>query len=80
MHFDDEPPEPLMLKLPPLSDELAAKMYELVQDFLEQYERCYQYHIHRFYFERERERQELRDQMLFQQAQQSLPLDDETPF
>jgi hypothetical protein len=37
MHLEDEPPEPMVLKLPPLSDELAARMYELVQDFLEQY-------------------------------------------
>jgi hypothetical protein len=75
MHFEDEPPEPMVLKLPrarpqraahsrseapPLSDELAARMYELVQDFLEQYEHCYQSHIHRFYSERERERRERR--------------------
>jgi hypothetical protein len=40
MHFEDEPPEPMVLKLPPLSDEFAAKMYELVQDSLEQYEHC----------------------------------------
>jgi hypothetical protein len=80
MHFEDEPPEPLVLKLPPLSDELAARMYELLQDFLEQYEHCYQYHIHRFYSERERERRELRAQMLFERTQQSLPLDDQPPF
>lgn len=80
MHFEDEPPEPMVLKLPPLSDELAATMYELVQNFLEQYEHCYQYHIHRFYYERDRERRKMRAQMLFEAAQQSLPLEDDPPF
>jgi hypothetical protein len=81
MHFEDQPPEPMRLRLPPLSDELAVRMYEFLQDFLEQYELCYQYHIHRFYFERDREQQELRAQWLARHAhQQSLPLDDDTPF
>lgn len=80
MHFDDEPPEPMVLKLPPLSDELAARMYELIQDFLEQYEHGYQYQLHRFYREQERERQELRAQMLFERTQQSLPFEDDTAF
>ena len=31
MHFEDEPLEPMVLKLPPLPDELAVRMYELVQ-------------------------------------------------
>lgn len=80
MHFDDEPPEPMVLKLPPLSDELAARMYELIQDFLEQFEHCYRFQLHCFYRERERERQELRAQMLFERTQQSLPFEDDTPF
>jgi hypothetical protein len=80
MHYDDEPPEPLVLTLPPLSDELAASVYELVQLFLEQYEERYQYHIQRFYHERDREQRELRDQMLFERAQKSLPLEDDKPF
>jgi hypothetical protein len=80
MHFDDEPPEPLVLKLPPLSDELAARMYELIQDFLEQYEHCYQYQLRCFYREQERERQELRAQVLSERTQQSLPFEDNTPF
>lgn len=79
MHYD-ESPEPLLLKLPPLSDELAARMYELVQLFLEQYEERYQYQIQRFYSERHREQRELRAQMLFDQTQQSLPLEDDKPF
>jgi hypothetical protein len=52
MHYDDESPEPLLLKLPPLPDELVVTMYELVQLFLEQYEERYQYRIQRFYYER----------------------------
>jgi hypothetical protein len=80
MHFEDEPPEPMVLKLPPLPDELAARMYELVQDFLEQYEHCYQYHIHRFYFERDREQQQLRAQLILERAQQSLPFENDPPF
>lgn len=79
MHVDDEP-GPMVLKLPPLSDELAARMYELIQDFLEQYEHCYQFQLHRFYREQELERQELRAQMLFERTQQSLPFEDDTPF
>lgn len=80
MHFEDEPPAPSVLKLPPLSDEIAARMYELLQDFLEQYEQCYQYHLHRFYWERDREQRELRAQMLFERTQQPLPFEDDTPF
>jgi hypothetical protein len=80
MHYDDESPEPLLLKLPPLPDELAVRMYELVQLFLEQYEERYQYQIQRFYCERDREQRELRAQMLFDQAQRSLPLEDDKPF
>lgn len=80
MHYDDENPEPLLLKLPPLSDELAVRMYELVQLLLEQYEERYQYQIQRFYYERDREQRELRAQMLFDQAQHSLPLEDDKPF
>jgi hypothetical protein len=73
MHFDDEPPEPLVLKLPPLPDELAVTLYELLNHFLEQYEERYHYQIQRFYYERDREQRELRYQMLFERAQQSLP-------
>lgn len=80
MHFEDEAPAPSVLKLPPLSDEIAARMYELLQDFLEQYEQCYQHHLHRFYCERDREQRELRAQMLFESTQQSLPFEDDTPF
>lgn len=80
MHYDDESPEPLMLKLPPLPDDVVVTMYELMQLFLEQYEERYQYRIERFYRERDRERQELRAQMLVDQAQRSLPLEDDTPF
>lgn len=80
MHYDDEPPEPLLLKLPPLPDELAVRMYELLQLFLEQYEERYLDQIQRFYYERDREQQELRAQMLFDQAQHSLPLEDDKPF
>lgn len=79
MHHD-ESPEPLVLKLPPLPDELAVRMYELVQLFLEQYEERYQYQIQRFYSERDHEQRELRAQMLFDQTQQSLPLEDDKPF
>lgn len=70
----------MVLKLPPLSDELAARVYELVQDFLEQYEHCYQYHIHRFYLERDREQQQLRAQSLFETTQQSPPFEDDPPL
>jgi hypothetical protein len=80
MHYADESPEPLSLKLPPLPDDLVVTMYELVQLFLEQYEERYQYQIQRFYYERDREQRELRAQMLFDQRQQSLPLDDDKPF
>lgn len=80
MHYDDESPEPLILKLPPLPDELVVTMYELVQLFLEQYEERYQYRIQRFYSERHREQRELRAQMLSDQTQQSLPLEDDKPF
>jgi hypothetical protein len=80
MHFEDEPPAPMVLKLPPLSDEIAARVYELVQDFLEQYEQCYQDHLHRFYCERDREQRELRAQMLFERTQQSLPFEEGPPF
>jgi len=80
MHYDDESPEPLLLKLPPLPDELAVRMYELVQLFLEQCEERYQDQIQRFYSERDREQRELRAQMLFDRAQHSLPLEDGTPF
>jgi hypothetical protein len=79
-HYDDEPPEPLVLKLPPLPDELAVRMYELAQLFLEQYEERYMDQIQRFYYERDREQRELRAQMLFEQTQQSLPLEDDKPF
>ena len=79
-HYDDESPEPLLLKLPPLPDELAVRMYELVQLFLEQYEERYQDQIQRFYSERDREQRELRAQMLFDRAQHSLPLEDDTHF
>ena len=79
-HCDDEPPEPLVLKLPPLPDELAVRMYELAQLFLEQYEERYMDQIQRFYYERDREQRELRAQMLFEQTQQSLPLEDDKPF
>lgn len=80
MHYDDESPDPLALKLPPLPDELAVRMYELVQLFLEQYEERYQDQIRRFYCERDREQRELRAQMLFDQAQHPLPLEDGNPF
>ena len=80
MHYDEESPEPLLLKLPPLPDELAVRMYELVQLFLEQYEERYQDQIQRFYSERDREQRELRAQMLFEQRQRSLPLEDDKPF
>jgi hypothetical protein len=79
MHYDDESPEPLLLKLPPLPDDLVVMMYELVQLFLEQYEERYQDRIQRFYYERDREQRELRAQMLFDQRQQSLPLEDDNP-
>jgi hypothetical protein len=79
-HYDDEPPEPLVLKLPPLPDELAVRMYELAQLFLEQYEERYLGQIQRFYYERDREQRELRAQMLLEQTQQSLPLEDDKPF
>jgi hypothetical protein len=80
MHYDDESPEPLILKLPPLPDDLVVTMYELMQLFLEQYEERYQYRIQRFYYEREREQRELRAQIIFDQAQRSLPLEDDKPF
>ena len=80
MHYDDESPEPLLLKLPPLPDDLVVTMYELVQLFLEQYEERYLDQIQRFYYERDREQRELRAQMLFDQAQRSLPLEDDKPF
>ena len=79
MHYDDESPEPLVLNLPPLPDELAVRMYELVQLFLEQYEERYQDQIQRFYCERDREQRELRAQWLFDRAQHPLPLED-NPF
>jgi len=80
MHYDDESPEPLILKLPPLPDDLVVTMYELMQLFLEQYEERYQYRIQRVYYERDREQRELRAQMIFDQAQRSLPLEDDKPF
>jgi hypothetical protein len=80
MHYDDESPEPLLLKLPPLPDELVVTMYELLQLFLEQYEERYQYRIQHFYFERDREQRELRAQTLFDQAQHPLPLENDKPF
>jgi hypothetical protein len=80
MHYDDESPEPLILKLPPLPDNLVVAMYELMQLFLEQYEERYQYPIQRVYYERDREQRELRAQMIFDQAQRSLPLEDDKPF
>ncbi len=80
MHYDDESPEPLLLKLSPLPDELAVRMYELLQLFLEQYEERYLDQIQRFYYERDREQRELRAQMLFDQAQHPLPLEDDKPF
>jgi hypothetical protein len=80
MHFDDEPPEPAVLKLPPLPDELAVTMYELLLQFLEQYEARYQYQIQHVYSERDREQRELRAQMLLERAQRSLPLEDDKPF
>jgi hypothetical protein len=55
-------------------------MYELVQLLLEHYEERYQHQIQRFYSERDREQRELRAQMLFDQTQQSLPLEDDKPF
>ncbi len=73
MHYDDESPEPLLLNSPPLPDELAVRMYELLQLFLEQYEERYLDQIQRFYYERDREQQKLRAQMLFDQAQHPLP-------
>jgi hypothetical protein len=79
-HYDDESPEPLILKLPPLPDELAARMYELLQLFLEHYEERYLDQIQRVYYERDREQQELRAQLLFDRAQHSLPLEDDKPF
>ena len=80
MHYDDESPEPLVLNLPPLPDELAVRMYELVQLFLEQNEERYQDQIQRFYCERDREQRELQAQMLFDRAQPLLPLDADTAF
>jgi len=80
MHYDDETPEPLILKLPQLPDDIAATLYEILQLLLEQYEERYQYQIQRFYYERDREQRELRAKMLFDQSQQSLPLDDDKPF
>jgi len=80
MHYGDASPEPLVLKFPPLPDELAVRMYELVQLFLEQYEERYQDQIQRFYYERDREQRELRAQLLFDRAQRSLPLEDDKPF
>jgi hypothetical protein len=80
MHYDDESAEPLILKLPPLPDDVVVTMYELMQLFLEQYEERYQYRIERFYRERDREQRELRAQMLFDQTQQSLPLEDDKLF
>ena len=73
MHYDDESPEPLILKLPPLPDDLVVTMYELMQLFLEQYEERYLDQIQRFYYERDREQQELRAQLLFDQAQHVAP-------
>jgi len=29
MHYDDETPEPLILKLPQLPDDIAATLYEI---------------------------------------------------
>ncbi len=79
MHYD-ESPEPMALELPPLPDELAVTMYELVLQFVEQFEARYQHQIHRVYYERDRERRELQCQELFERSQQRLPLEDDTPF
>ena len=68
------------LNYAPLPDELVVTLYELMQLFLEQYEERYQYRIQRFYYERDREQRELRAQMIFDEAQRSLPLEDDKPF
>lgn len=54
-------------------------MYELVQLFLEQYEERYLDQIQHFHYGHDREQRELRAQMLFDQAQHSLPLEDDKP-
>lgn len=80
MHPTDDPTEPLRLKMPALSDEIAVTLYELLQQFLEQYENYYQYQIHRVYYARACEQRALREKYLAQSSQQSLPLYDDPPF
>lgn len=80
MHPEDEPAGPLVLNMPGLTDEIAVTLYELLQQFLEQYESCYQYQISRVYYQRACEQRALREQHLVQSSQQSLPLSDDRPF
>jgi hypothetical protein len=79
MHLD-ESPQPASLKMPALPDELAATLYEILQDFLVQYEACYFHQIRRHYQACDRERRELQSQMLFERSQYPLPLEDRNDF
>ena len=76
----DESPEPVSLQMPALPDELAATLYEILQDFLVQYEARYFHQIRRYYQACERERRELQSQMLFERSQYPLPLGDRNDF
>jgi hypothetical protein len=79
MHPDESPP-PLSLQVPALPDELAATLYELLQELLDQYEACYFHQIRRYYDERQRQHRQLQAQMFFERSQYPLPLEDPYNF
>jgi hypothetical protein len=72
----DEPPDPILLKIPALPDDIAAALCECLQDFILQFQARYFHQIRRHYQECHRERRELQAQRLFERFQHSPPLGD----
>jgi hypothetical protein len=70
----------MILDLPHLSDETALHMSEFLQAFQEKFDSCYEEQIQRAYYERKEDAHAMYCEHWFNQAQQSLPFDDDLPF
>jgi hypothetical protein len=70
----------LIVDMPPVTDEVAYQLSELLRRLSEAFDLAYDEQILRAYQQREKEREQLFQERCRFEPQQGLPFDDEVPF
>ncbi len=70
----------LIVDMPPMTDEVAYQLSELLRRLSEAFDLAYDEQILRAYQQREKECERLFQERCRSEAQQGLPFDDEVPF